>query len=364
MASLARAGTGFSLQDFADSLPLLPQATLYTARKVISMDAASPVADAVAVVGDRVLFVGPRAEVAARLGDQPFTQDDRFEGKVILAGMIDQHVHPVLAALTMTLEIIAIEDWVLPTGTAKAALNAEDYMARLTAAEAALQDPAEPLITWGYHHYFHGLVRRAQLEAISAARPIVVWHRSAHEVILNSAALTLLGITADLVAALPAAALAQTSFEDGYFYETGFFAIMPKLAPLLATPERLTAGLELTRDYLHRSGVTVACEPGGVLSRPLQEVQNKILGGSDVPFRMHYIPDGKSLAALYAGPEMIAQTAALMNWGARAGVVPADAGQAVRRWRDLQPADADARRLHQRAQGRMDHGTGGVRPGV
>ena len=117
MASLARAGTGFSLQDFADSLPLLPQAKLYTARKVISMDVASPVADA--VVGDRVLFVGPRAEVAARLGDQPFTQDDRFEGKVILAGMIDQHVHPVLAALTMTLEIIAIEDWVLPTGTAR-----------------------------------------------------------------------------------------------------------------------------------------------------------------------------------------------------------------------------------------------------
>ena len=115
---------------------------------------------------------------------------------------------------------------------------------------------------------------------VNAARPIVVWHRSAHEVILNSAALTLLGITADLVAALPAAALAQTSFEDGYFYETGSFAIMPKLAPLLATPERLTAGLELTRDYLHRSGITMACEPGGVLSRPLQEVQNKILAAA------------------------------------------------------------------------------------
>ena len=43
---------------------------------------------------------------------------------IIIAGLIDQHVHPVLAAVTLTLEIIAIEDWVLPGGTAKAALNA------------------------------------------------------------------------------------------------------------------------------------------------------------------------------------------------------------------------------------------------
>lgn len=47
----------------------------------------------------------------------------------------------------MTLYIIAIEDWVLPGGTAKAALTAEDDTARLTASEAALHDPDEPLIT-------------------------------------------------------------------------------------------------------------------------------------------------------------------------------------------------------------------------
>ncbi len=28
-------------------------------------------------------------------------------------------------------------------------------------------DPDTPLLTWGYHHYFHGLIRRPDLDAIS-----------------------------------------------------------------------------------------------------------------------------------------------------------------------------------------------------
>lgn len=240
-----------SLQDFGDSLPTLPQTKLYIARKVITMEAATDGADAVIVVGDRILGAGPRAEIEARLAGQPYTLDETFADKVIIAGLIDQHVHPVLAALTLTLEIIAIEDWALPSGTAKAALSAEEYTARLTAAEFALETPDEPLLTWGYHHYFHGNLRRPQLDAISPTRPIMVWHRSAHEFILNTPALALLAITPEYVATLSEGAQAQSSFDDGHFFEQAFFAILPKLAPVLATPERLTAGLELTRDYLH-----------------------------------------------------------------------------------------------------------------
>lgn len=314
MASVAGAQTASSLQDFTESLAQLPEATLYVARRVITMEPDDAGADAVAVVGDRILGSGPRAEVEARLAGQPYRVDETFADKIIIAGLIDQHVHPVLAALTMTLEIIAIEDWALPSGTSKAALTPEDYLARLTAAEAALEAD-EPLITWGYHHYFHGQLRRPELDAISPTRPIFVWHRSAHEFILNTPALALVGLDQVFVDGLQGTAKEQSSVEDGHFYEQGFFAIMPKLAPFLATPERLLVGLELTRDYLHRSGITLACEPGGVLSRPLQDVQNRMLGGSDVPLRTYFIADGKSLAALYSGDELITQTEALLGWG-------------------------------------------------
>jgi predicted amidohydrolase YtcJ len=315
MSSAAVAQTTRTLQDMGALLPTLPQATVYVARRVITMEPGSDGADAVAVIGDRILGSGPRAEVEARLGEQPYVVDETFADKVIIAGFIDQHVHPTLAALTLTLEIIAIEDWALPGGTAKAALTPEDYMARLTAAATALEDPVEPLLTWGYHHYFHGMVRRPELDAISTMRPIIIWHRSAHEFIMNAAALELIGITPEFVDGLTGSAREQASFENGHFYEQAAFAIGSKIGPLLSTPERLNEGLKLTRDYLHRSGITMGCEPGGVLSKSLQDAQNRILGGSDVPFRTHYLPDGKSLAALYSGPELIAQTEALMSWG-------------------------------------------------
>lgn len=68
----------------------------------------------------------------------------------LVPGFIAQHDHPLLAALTMTSEIISIEDWVLPKGTSKAAKNHEEYLARLKAANTALKDPDAPLISWGY----------------------------------------------------------------------------------------------------------------------------------------------------------------------------------------------------------------------
>ncbi len=316
ITSAAWADTGPSLQDFAGQLFTLPQAVIYTAARVITMADNSIMSDAVAVMGDRILAVGTLAEIEQGLAGQPYRVDDTFASKIIIAGLIDQHVHPVLAALTMTLDIIAIEDWVLPAGTAKAALNAQDYSARLIAAEAAMPDAETPLITWGYHHYFHGLVRREQLDAINLTRPIMVWHRSAHEVILNTAALAAFGVTEDFVNTLTGTPREQSIYDEGHFYEQGFFAVMGKLAPVLATPERLTAGLTLTRDYLHRSGITLVCEPGGVLSKPLQDVQNAILGGPDAPLRTYYIADGKSLAALHSGDNLIAETRALESWGA------------------------------------------------
>jgi predicted amidohydrolase YtcJ len=305
------------MQDIGRQAERLPTVTIYTARRVITMEGNAPAIDAVAVVGDRVLAAGPRAEIEMRIGDRPYVIDDRFSDKVIIAGLVDQHVHPVLAALTITAEVIAIEDWDLPTGFARAALTPEDYVARLAAAEAALANPETPLLTWGYHHYFHGIIRRPDLDAISATRPIIVWHRSAHEFVLNTPALQLLGITEAFVDTLQGTARAQADHGLGHFYEQGAFAIMPRLAPILATEDRLMTGLRLVRDYAHRAGVTMMCEPGGVLSKPLQDVQNAVLSGPDAPMRTFYLPDGKSLAALHLEDgRLIDETEALLDWGA------------------------------------------------
>ena len=246
--------------------------------------------------------------------DQPYFVDRSFADKVVVPGFIAQHDHPFLAALSMTSEIIAIEDWVLPFGTVPAAKNREDYLKRLAKAEGEVGDPKVPLVTWGFHHYFHGKLTRSDLDAISGTRPIIVWHRSCHEFIVNTPALETFGIDEKHIALQNEHAREQSNLEEGHFWEEGMFGVIGKLAPAVATPERVKAGLELMVEYFHANGVTLACEPGGLLSKQMQDAQNAVLSNRSTPFRFYFIPDGKSLISK-APDDVISETEKVLDWG-------------------------------------------------
>ena len=309
-----------SLQDIAKSFSPAPQAVIYIAKDIITMDPDKPRAEAVAVVGDKILAVGTREKLESLLGDQPFRIDETFEDKVLVPGLIDQHLHPWLAALTMTSEVIAIEDWDLPNGKIPGARDKAEYLARLVVAERALEDPKEPLVTWGFHDLFHGELTRSDLDAINPDRQIVVWHRSGHEFILNTKAMEENRVTKEFIATLTESAKAQSDFERARFWEQGaLLGVLPKIAHLIATPERMREGLELTESYLHQAGVTTAAEPGGLVSKPLQDATNSVFSDDDTPFRFYFIPDGKTMAQTYitkdgVGP-IIEKTEELLDWG-------------------------------------------------
>lgn len=304
-----------SLQDVVERLPAdLPRATLYRAKEIVTLDPARPAATAVAVIGDRIVAVGSLDELKAAAGSQPFTVDETFADKVMVPGLIAQHDHPLLAALTMMSEIIAIEDWVLPSRTVPAARSPEAYRRRLGEAHAGLRNPNETLVTWGYHPIFHGKLTRSDLDRISSERPIIVWHRSVHEFIVNSKALASFGVDAAFVAAMPESARRQSNLEEGHFWEQGVFAVVPKLLPAIATPDRVRRGLEFTRQYYHANGVTFACEPGGLYSRQLQDAVNAVLSQPQSPFRFCFIPDGKSIYAAFPDTA-ISETEKTMGWG-------------------------------------------------
>jgi predicted amidohydrolase YtcJ len=254
-------------------------------------------------------------ELKAAAGEQPYVVDNRFADQVIVPGFVAQHDHPFLAALAMTSEIIAIEDWVLPAGTVPAAKDHDDYIKRLTAANAKLADPKALLFTWGFHQYFHGQLTRADLDKISATRPIIVWHRSCHEFYLNSAAMQKLAVTKEWYDKLSGSAKEQSDFEKGHFWEQGMFAVLPLIAPAVFTPQRLNEGLVFVKQYLHANGVTTGCEPGGLLSKPLQDAVNAVFGDSSAPFRFYFIADGKSITAAHPDDQVIAESEKLLSWG-------------------------------------------------
>ena len=183
LLSASAPGQEASLQDIAKAAQALPEIVIYTAKEIVTLDPAKPSVPAVAVVGDRILAVGLARRAEGRGGHAALPVDTTFASQVIVPGFIAQHDHPLLAALTMTSEIIAIEDWVLPQGTSKAAKDHADYLKRLAEANARLTDPNALLLTWGFHHYFHGKLTKADLDAISTTRPIIVWHRSGARVL-------------------------------------------------------------------------------------------------------------------------------------------------------------------------------------
>jgi predicted amidohydrolase YtcJ len=257
-------------------------ATIYTASKFITMERDNPQATAVAVAGKRILSVGSLAEVKAALGARPFVVDDTFRSKIVLPGLIDQHVHPILGSLTLAIEVIAPEDWVLPRGTFKAANGAAEYRVRLKAAEATLKDPNEWLLTWGYHALWHGKLDRATLDALSATRQVAVWHRSCHEFYLNTAALNALGLTEAMTKGKGHAS-EQVDWSEGHFYEDGLNLMAGPMLKVLATPERVSFGLKQMVAYLHSRGVTAYNEPGALYTPDMWRIYQQILGADETP---------------------------------------------------------------------------------
>lgn len=271
--------------------------TVMVAKRFHTLDAGFPVVDAVAIRGGRVICVGSLDQVTTALGAIPFSIDRTLAENVVVPGLIDQHLHPLLGATTLAMEVIATENWVLPEHIYQAAMSQDEYRQRLAAADHELADPAEWLLTWGYHAMWHGPLDRHALDTISATRPIGVWHRSCHEFYMNSAAIDLLGITAEsLVGHGPSSE--QVDVEAGHFWEAGFMnLVLPSIAPVLISRERVERGLHQMVAYLRQNGVTAFNEPGVFWEVEPWDLYTQILGADDTPFLSTFMVDGRGQSA-------------------------------------------------------------------
>ena len=281
--------------------------TVHTAAQIVTMNERLPIARAVAVRDDRIVAVGELDEVLAAIGDQPFEINDSLADRVILPGLIDQHLHPVLGATTLATEVVATEDWVLPDRTFPAAHSPGEYVARLTDAadRIAAEDPtgADWLFSWGYHELWHGELSREILDSISDTRPIGVWQRSCHEFYLNTPALRAVGLldrdlgTEVADGTLDAGVAATSDVARGHFWERGMFVLVfPLVTPMLFEPTRFARGLRQMVQYLHQNGVTAFNEPGAILVPGAWELYEQILGDEDTPFASYFIADGRGPA--------------------------------------------------------------------
>ncbi len=288
---------------------------VYTAKEIVTMDSQRPIAEAVAIEGDRIIAVGSVAQITETLADTRYRIDQRFNNQVLIPGLINQHDHPWLAALTMSTQIVAIEDWDVGGKHFARATNQSQYREKLKALLAQHTNKDELFSSWGYHQLWHGELNRAILDEMSPDAPVLIWQRSAHEIIFNTKALAHFNIDEQWVNQLPAAAQAQSSFERGHFWEQGAMHTVPAVFAELAQPQRYLASLKMVRDYWHSAGSTLVVEPGGLVNKGLMTMQNQVFSAADNPFHMDYIVDGKTMAYEHLDGDIIGETEKLLDWG-------------------------------------------------
>lgn len=150
--------------------------TIYT-----GLDAA-PRAEAVAVTGNRIVFVGTATEAGKRIG--PGTDLIDLEGAFLYPGFTDAHAHLLglgLRELTLNLE-----------GIASIAELAAVVKAAVEAAE-----PSEIIYGRGWietHWPQSRFPNRYDLDAASPKNPVILRRADGHALVANSAALTAAGV--------------------------------------------------------------------------------------------------------------------------------------------------------------------------
>ena len=260
--------------------------TIYPARSVITMEPALPRASAIAVKGDRIVEVGSIETFKPWLDNRSFEIDDRFRDKVIMPGFIDPHLHPSMAAILLNMHFITALEWQLPWQRVPAVKTPEAFRARLE--ELVSKDEGrEPIFTWGHHPIWHGDIGRADLDALAPDRPLIVWHRGYHSLVVNTAALKWMQIDED-----NARRHIHIDLDRGYFCETGLSVAFRSINRYVLDRERFTAGLERLKQVVHLGGhTTIGDMATGMYDFDLEWGSLvSVFERDDTPFRIELIP--------------------------------------------------------------------------
>jgi predicted amidohydrolase YtcJ len=190
MASLFRSLGKFSAAIFiclvTNNLPAQskPVADLIiTNAKIWTVDKAHPTAQAVAVLGDRIIAVGSNADVDVLRGHD--TKVINAGGKLVLPGFNDAHVHFVSGGLQ--LESVQLND----------ATSKQEFVHRI--AEQARKTPKGEWIQGGDWDETKwnplSLPTKELIDPVTPDNPVFVSRYDGHSALANSAALRLAGVT-------------------------------------------------------------------------------------------------------------------------------------------------------------------------
>lgn len=221
---------------------------------VYTVDSARPRAEAVAVRGDTIVYVGDRAGAEAWIGKD--TRQVDLSGRMLLPGFVDAHDH--LSSL----------------GATKLGVNVRGIKGKEAILERVRswveQQPEDAVLRghgWSMESFGGVSPRREWLDTVTGDRPMYVLSFDMHDLWFNTAAMRLAGVSA----ATPDLSKTQYYERDadgtpsGHCHEDANLQIL--LAMGFSAPETIRESQKLTIDRAPGHGITTFME-AGVLMGP------------------------------------------------------------------------------------------------
>jgi predicted amidohydrolase YtcJ len=220
--------------------------------KVVTVDADASLREAVAIRDGEIMALGSTAEIRRLVG--PETRVIELDGRTVIPGLIDSHLHAVRAALSFSTEV----NWI-------GARSLSEALARIRAA-AQRRPPGSWLIVAGGWNELQFAERRrptqAELEAAAPSNPVYVqlgygW------IVMTDDGFERLGIRTE--ADLPAGATLARNGERLTGEISGGQGAIIALFDRLPKPT-FAEQVEGTREFfreLNRLGITGVVDPGG-----------------------------------------------------------------------------------------------------
>ncbi len=229
--------------------------TIYFGGDIITMEGEkAEYAAAVVRDKDKIVFVGKKDAAEKQY---PSAEQYDLKGKTLMPGFIEPHLHPLIAAVILSGDIIAPHDWNVPEGVKKGVGTHEEFINRLKQSVAKNGKEDDILFIWGYHQLWHGELNKQILNEIAPNVPVVVLHRSFHEAFFNDKAIELVGLKEADYKGNP-----QVEWSKGHFFEGGWMAMAPKLSKYMLNPQKYAKGLEDMTLLMEKNGITTINEPG------------------------------------------------------------------------------------------------------
>lgn len=277
------------------------QPTIFSARRIVTMDPSRPEATHVVVgVDGRILAVGTPADMGDWGAARP---DDRFADKVLMPGFVEGHAHMMEGSI-WRFTYLGHYARTAPDGRDWDGIGSTDALVqRLQARGAELAEG--PIIGWGFDPLFVPGERltRLDLDRVSTTRPVVVLHSNMHLLTANSAALQLAGYDRDTD--VPGVLHTADGELHGELQEMGaMFPVMRRvgasIGSLSSDPD---AALNFARSAC-RAGVTTATD---LLNDLAEETLADLLAVTSAPeFPLRLVP---MLSAAALPPKAVAARA-------------------------------------------------------